>query len=106
MILFGKPVSTFRIMLQTSHRERITMSKPQLRSRRDVLASAGAFAALAAFPSSATAAGADVTGRLARYMVSARDRALPDAVLVACKHRILDTFGAMVSGARMKPGVL
>ncbi len=25
-------------------------------------------------------------------------------VLTACKHRILDTFGAMVSGSRMKPG--
>ena len=54
----------------------------------------------------ATAAGADVTGRLARYMVEARDRPLPAAVLTECKHRILDTFGAMVSGARMKPGVM
>jgi 2-methylcitrate dehydratase PrpD len=52
------------------------------------------------------AANADVTGRLARYMVSARDRALPEVVVTACKHRILDTFGAMVSGARMKPGMM
>jgi 2-methylcitrate dehydratase PrpD len=52
------------------------------------------------------AAKSDITGRLARYMVSARDLALPDAVVSACKHRILDTFGAMVSGARMKPGLM
>ena len=45
-----------------------------------------------------------MTGQLARYMVSARDRSLPPAVLVSCKHRILDTFGAMISGARMRPG--
>ena len=54
----------------------------------------------------AAAANADVTGRLARYMVAARDRALPDVVDSACKHRILDTFGAMVSGARMRAGTL
>jgi 2-methylcitrate dehydratase PrpD len=39
-------------------------------------------------------------------MVSARDQALPAMVVMDCKHRILDTFGAMVSGARMKPGLL
>ena len=37
-------------------------------------------------------------------MVEARTRTLPPAVLLECKHRILDTLGAMVSGARMKPG--
>jgi 2-methylcitrate dehydratase PrpD len=47
-----------------------------------------------------------VTARLARYMVAARDQALPEAVMVACKHRILDTFGAMVSGSRMNPGLM
>src|SRR5262245_60909974 len=46
----------------------------------------------------------DVTGRLARYMVQARTRALPPAALMECKHRILDTMGAIVSGARLKPG--
>jgi 2-methylcitrate dehydratase PrpD len=39
-------------------------------------------------------------------MVSSRDQALPDEVVKACKHRILDTLGAMVSGARMKPGLM
>jgi len=55
---------------------------------------------------SAQAATADITGQLARYMAAAREQPLPDAVIVACKQRIVDTFGAMVSGARMKPGVV
>ncbi|RPH61527.1 MAG: MmgE/PrpD family protein, partial [Acidobacteria bacterium] len=54
-------------------------------------------------PSPATAR-ADITGQLARYMVEARDRSLPPMVARECKHRILDTLGAMVSGARLKPG--
>lgn len=84
------------------------MLAKQLRSRRDVLVSAGALATLAAFPKCLPAASAstDVTGRLARYMVSARDHPLPATVLTECKHRILDTLGAMVSGSRMKPGIM
>jgi 2-methylcitrate dehydratase PrpD len=46
----------------------------------------------------------DVTGTLARYMVAARDRELPPAVLQATRHRILDTLSAIVSGAPLKPG--
>jgi 2-methylcitrate dehydratase PrpD len=46
----------------------------------------------------------DVTGRLARYMVEARDRNLPPEVVRQAKHRILDTFAAIVSGAHMTPG--
>src|SRR5262245_27003769 len=46
----------------------------------------------------------DITGELARYMASARDRELPPAVVQAAKHRILDTLAAIVSGARLKPG--
>jgi len=85
------------------------MAKAQLTSRRRLLRSTAALSALAVFPhasSLAAAESADITGRLARYMVSARDRALPLDVMTACKHRILDTFGAMVSGARMRPGEL
>ncbi|MDB5563598.1 MAG: 2-methylcitrate dehydratase [Tardiphaga sp.] len=83
------------------------MSQLPTPSRRRVLQSAGALAALAASPIRiAAAADADVTGRLARYMVSARDRELPPNVMVECKNRILDTFGAMVSGARMDPGIM
>jgi 2-methylcitrate dehydratase PrpD len=47
---------------------------------------------------------ADITGRLARYMVEARSRNLPAEVAREAKHRILDTLAAMVSGARLKPG--
>jgi 2-methylcitrate dehydratase PrpD len=50
--------------------------------------------------------GVDITGQLARYMATARERALPEAVAAACKARIIDTFAAMVSGARLKPGIL
>jgi 2-methylcitrate dehydratase PrpD len=76
-------------------------------SRRNVIRSAGAVAALAASPiRMASAANAGVTERLARYMVAAREQALPETVMVQCKHRILDTFGAMVSGSRMNPGVM
>jgi 2-methylcitrate dehydratase PrpD len=83
------------------------MSQVQTPSRRQVLQSAGGVAALAVSPiRTAAAASTDVTGRLARYMVAARERALPQTVLVECKHRILDTFGAMVSGSSMKPGMM
>ena len=81
-------------------------------SRRRVLKNAGgALAAAAALPASplgaqqpAAARRADVTARLARYMVEARDRALPPNVALATKHRVLDTIGAMVSGAHLLPG--
>ena len=46
----------------------------------------------------------DVTGRLARYMVEARERRLPPHVVRETKHRILDSLAAMVSGAHLKPG--
>ena len=48
----------------------------------------------------------DVTGRLARYMVAARERELPASISRDAKQRILDTIGAMVSGAALRPGVL
>ena len=49
-------------------------------------------------------AATDITGRLAQYMAAARDRGLPSEVALAGKHRILDSLGAVVSGARLKPG--
>jgi 2-methylcitrate dehydratase PrpD len=82
-------------------------------ARRRILQGAGGLVAAAALSPAASAApvsapvtakGADITGRLARYMVQARSRDLPPAVLMECKHRILDTLGAMISGARLKPG--
>ena len=47
---------------------------------------------------------ADITGRLVRYMVEARQRTLAPHVAREAKHRILDTLAAMVSGAHLKPG--
>jgi 2-methylcitrate dehydratase PrpD len=88
-------------------------------TRRRMLQSAGGFVAAAAFPAAkaaasaagpsqaapkATAASADITGRVARYMVAARNQSLPPNVMREGKHRILDTLGAIVSGARLKPG--
>ena len=86
-------------------------------ARRRILQGAGGLIAAATFPpihsasaaqaaSASREASADVTGRLARYMVAARERSLPPAVMLECKHRILDTLGAIVSGARMKPGTM
>ena len=49
-------------------------------------------------------AATDITGQLAQYMAEARDRSLPPEVALAAKHRVLDSLGAVVSGARLKPG--
>ena len=46
---------------------------------------------------------ADITGRLTRYMVAARERPLAPDVAREARHRILDTLAAMVSGAHLKP---
>ncbi len=48
--------------------------------------------------------GADLTGRLARYMAEVRNTPLPPNVVLAAKHRILDSIGAVVSGAQLLPG--
>jgi 2-methylcitrate dehydratase PrpD len=88
-------------------------------SRRRVLKGAGGLVA-AALPASTTRAAkqsesrpalresatGNVTGRLARYMVEAGERQLPPPILRDAKHRILDTIGAMISGAVLRPGVL
>ena len=89
-------------------------------TRRRMLQGAGGLLAAAAIPAKslpiralpvpqepANAPGAgvtDLTGQLARYMVEARDRALPANVALEGKHHILDTLGAMVSGSRLKAG--
>lgn len=46
----------------------------------------------------------DITGRLARYMVEARERKLAPDVARDARHRILDSLAAMVSGSHLKPG--
>lgn len=80
-----------------------------------MLQSAGGMMAAAGLPSLAgarplgqsggrPAAQTAITRQLARYMVEARDRTLPADVAREARHRILDTLGAIVSGARMRPG--
>ena len=49
-------------------------------------------------------AATEITGRLAWYMVEAREQCLPPDVAREARHRILDTLAAMVSGAHLKPG--
>ena len=80
-------------------------------TRREMLKGTGGVLAAAALPLGqaaptrpATEGVADITGQLARYMVESRERALPAAVAREAKHRILDTLGAIVSGATLKPG--
>src|SRR5262245_2383918 len=46
----------------------------------------------------------DITGQLARYMAGARELNLAPDVAREAKHRILDTFAAMVSGSHLPPG--
>ena len=46
------------------------------------------------------------TARLADYIAGTLDRPLPDDVAFHAKMHVLDTFAAMVSGSRLKPGVL
>ena len=80
-------------------------------TRRRMLETAGGLVAAGGLPASVSAGqsatrpgSADVTGRLARYMVASREGSLPPDVVREAKHRILDTLGAIVSGARMTPG--
>jgi 2-methylcitrate dehydratase PrpD len=46
---------------------------------------------------------ADITGRLARYMASAREQRLAPNVVREARHRILDALAAMVSGSVSSP---
>jgi 2-methylcitrate dehydratase PrpD len=46
------------------------------------------------------------TARLADYIVATLDRPLPADVAFQAKMHVLDTFAAMVSGSRLKPGLL
>lgn len=101
------------------NRDRISTKRAGSITRRCMLQSAGGFIAAASFPatrattsapvltqspSKSSTTGADITGRVARYMVAAREQSLPPNVMREAKHRILDTLGAIVSGARLKAG--
>jgi 2-methylcitrate dehydratase PrpD len=100
----------------SSEEERFTLT------RRRLLQGTGGLIAASALPASGTmapglpvsqapakasaAVTGDLGGQLARYLVTARDRSLPPKVLLDTKHRVLDAIGAMVSGARLRPGEL
>ena len=89
-------------------------------ARRHLLQGGGGLIAASALPGSvakataravaqvraetSAAAAPDLTGRLARYMLAAREQSLPPKVLLDAKHRVLDALGAMVSGSQLKPG--
>ena len=45
-----------------------------------------------------------VMQKLSAYIVAARRKALPSAVVEKTKHHVLDTIAAMVSGSRLLPG--
>jgi len=80
---------------------------PTVVTRRRLLQGAGGVIAAATLPAvrlMSAAAATDLTGELARYMVRAREQTLPANVELECKHHILDTLGAMVSGSRLKAG--
>ena len=47
-----------------------------------------------------------ITATLADYVANALDRELPAAAVAKTKLHVLDTLAAMVSGSRLKPGVL
>src|SRR6204780_4256192 len=77
-------------------------------TRREALKQAGALMANAGLRAKAFAAEAApvslVMTTLSTYMSEAAGRALPDNVVEAAKHHILDTFAAMISGADLPPG--
>lgn len=47
-----------------------------------------------------------IIGELTEYMAGALEKPLPAEVAEKAKHHILDTLAAMVSGSRLKPGLL
>lgn len=47
-----------------------------------------------------------ITTRLCDYIASALDRPLPEEVALKARHHILDTVASMLSGARLKPGMV
>jgi 2-methylcitrate dehydratase PrpD len=74
-------------------------------SRREILRSAAAILASAAFPFKGEAAAvSEVMTKLSAYMGDAAGRTLPDEVVEKTKHMILDTLAAMISGSNLPPG--
>ncbi|MGU3388279.1 MmgE/PrpD family protein [Methylobacterium sp. D53M] len=81
-------------------------TNPMQASRRALLRGVGVAAILGTVPLRALAAAGTISpvmAKLSAYMAEAGDRVLPDAVIEAAKHHILDTFAAMVSGSGLLP---
>jgi 2-methylcitrate dehydratase PrpD len=73
-------------------------------TRRRVLQSGAAAAALPATLAAGATPVGPVMAALSSYMSAARERALPDDVAEKTKHHVLDTFAAMISGSQLAPG--
>ena len=73
-------------------------------TRRRVLQSGAAVAALPAHLAAGAQPVGPVMAALSSYMSAAHARALPDEVAEKTKHHVLDTFAAMISGAQLAPG--
>jgi len=76
-------------------------------TRRALLQRTAWITAAATLPPVARITAADISpvmARLSTYMSEARNRALPDGVVEAAKHHILDTLAAMISGSELPPG--
>src|SRR5205814_8304982 len=71
-------------------------------TRRRVLQSGAAVAALPAHLAAGAAPGGPVMAALSSYMSAAGE--LPDDVAEKTKHHVLDTFAAMLSGSQLAPG--
>ena len=68
-------------------------------TRRRVLQSGAAMAALPGGLAAGAAPVGPVMAALSSYMSAARERALPDDVAEKTKHHVLDTFAATSSGS-------
>jgi len=85
------------------------MNRNESLTRRGLLQRAGALLVSATAPASWTAevsavdSGESVMPRLSDYMAQAKGRALPPEIVEATKLHILDTMGAMISGADLAP---
>src|SRR5262245_35978517 len=73
-------------------------------TRRRVLQSGAAMAALPAGLAAGAAPVGPVMAALSSYMGAARECVLPDEVAEKTKHHVLDTFAAMISGSHLLPG--
>ena len=76
-------------------------------TRRALLRNSAFVAAAALLPRFVAAAEHEISHVmevLSTYMAEARNRALPDNVLLETKHHVLDTIAAMVSGSELPPG--